>query len=114
MKVWIANNKSIILGRNYNVPICKEMHFGSVIDFIKQSGVRLIGCTEKANKPLFEVDMRGPVAIVMGSEESGIHEKTMEKLDEKALIPMVGKTASLNVSVATGMILYEVYRQSNN
>lgn len=56
-------------------------------------------------------DLTGPLAIVMGDEGEGIHEKTLERCDNHARIPMSGKTGSLNVAVSSGMVLYEVIRQ---
>ncbi|MCB0482250.1 MAG: 23S rRNA (guanosine(2251)-2'-O)-methyltransferase RlmB [Flavobacteriales bacterium] len=100
-------------GAIYNIPICKEWHFGTSMQYLKNAGVRLIGCTEKTDKLASAGDYTGPIAIVMGAEDIGIHPLTIDKLDEIVKIPMAGKTASLNVAVATGMILYEVQRQKN-
>jgi 23S rRNA (guanosine2251-2'-O)-methyltransferase len=82
------------------------------LQFIADSGCRLVACDEKASKLVYQVDLTGPVAIIMGDEGEGIHEKTLERCHEQVKIPMEGKTASLNVSVASGMILSEVMRQS--
>lgn len=109
-----ADSVKTSAGSIYNIPICKEWHFGSAIQLLKDYGVKLVGCTEKTERTAADGDYRGPIAVVMGSEETGIHERTMEKLDEKVKLPMKGKTASLNVAVAAGMILYEVQRQKNN
>jgi 23S rRNA (guanosine2251-2'-O)-methyltransferase len=78
---------------------------------LQASGLRIIACTEKAGKTLHEVDLTGPVAFVMGSEEDGIDPALLEVADERVSIPMAGSTGSLNVSVATGIILFERLRQ---
>lgn len=100
-------------GAVFNVPICKEIHFGSSIQFIQDSGVKLVGCSEQATDTIFKTDLSGPIAIIMGDEGTGIHPKTLEKVNSVAKIPMQGKVASLNVAVATGMVLSEVERQQN-
>lgn len=101
-------------GAVFNLPICKELHFGSSLQYLKEYGFSLVGASEKASVPVHKADLSGPLALVMGAEGEGIHEKTLEKLDEHVLIPMAGKTGSLNVAVATGMILYELVRQKSN
>lgn len=100
-------------GAIFNIPVCKEIHFGSSIQFIQESGVKLVACSEKADSSIYKSDLSGSVAIIMGDEGEGIHPKTLEKADVIAKIPMTGKVASLNVAVATGMILSEVERQQN-
>jgi 23S rRNA (guanosine2251-2'-O)-methyltransferase len=72
----------------------------------------VVACTEKGDYPLFKAPLRGPVLIMMGSEEDGISNEYIKKADCKVLIPMLGKTGSLNVSVATALILYEVVRKN--
>ncbi len=100
-------------GAIFNLPICKEIHFGSSIQFIQDAGVKLVACTEKADESIYTADLTGPVAIIMGDEGTGVHPKTLEKVNAVAKIPMGGKVASLNVAVAAGMILSEVERQQN-
>ena len=79
--------------------------------YLQQSGFRIVACTEKSSVPLYEVNLRGQVGIVMGSEEDGVSSDILKMADIKARIPMKGQIASLNVGVATGMILYERLRQ---
>lgn len=81
---------------------------------LKQSGFRLIAATEKTNQSIYDVDFTGPVAIVMGSEGKGISDSLLAICDEKAAIPMVGEISSLNVSVATAVVLYEALRQKSH
>ncbi len=98
-------------GAVFNIPICKEKHFGSILQYIQESGLKLVACSEKADQPLYQADLTGPLALIMGDEGIGIHEKTLERVDQHIGIPMTGKTSSLNVSVATGMVLSECTRQ---
>lgn len=93
------------------IPVCKSNDLKNSLFYLQQSGLRLVSCTEKSKIPLYEVNLRGSVAIIMGSEESGISSDILNMSDIKARIPMAGEIASLNVGVATGMVLYERIRQ---
>jgi 23S rRNA (guanosine2251-2'-O)-methyltransferase len=99
-------------GALFHVPICKEIHFGSILEFIANSGCKLVACSEKAEANIYKADLTGPIAVIMGDEGEGIHEKTLERSHLHVKIPLSGQTASLNVSVATGMVLSEVCRQA--
>ena len=81
------------------------------IDFLKASGLRLVGFTEKAKESLWQADLTGPLCVVMGSEEDGISPAYIPRLDGLLMIPMPGDIDSLNVSVATGVVCFEVVRQ---
>ncbi|MNF10616.1 tRNA (guanosine(18)-2'-O)-methyltransferase [compost metagenome] len=81
------------------------------MEFLKDSGIQLVACTEKTDNLLADVDYTGPTAIIMGSEEDGISPEYMKYCDAKAKIPMFGDIASFNVSVSAGIILYEAIRQ---
>jgi 23S rRNA (guanosine2251-2'-O)-methyltransferase len=78
---------------------------------LQEAGVWLIGTSDDAEKTLYEVDLTGPVAIVMGAEGVGMRRLTKETCDELVSIPMFGGVESLNVSVASGVCLYEAVRQ---
>jgi 23S rRNA (guanosine2251-2'-O)-methyltransferase len=93
------------------IPVCKTDDLKNSLFYLQQSGLRLIACTEKSASPLFQVNLRGAVAIIMGSEENGITQDIINMSDIKAKIPMRGSISSLNVGVATGMVLYEKLRQ---
>ena len=93
------------------IPICKTDDLKNSLFYLQQSGLRLIACTEKSAVPLYEVNLRGSVAIIMGSEEDGITQDLINMSDIKAKIPMRGNISSLNVGVAAGMVLYEKLRQ---
>ena len=100
-------------GALHNIPICRTWNIKLTLQFIKESGIQLIACTEKTQKNMHELDYKIPTGIIMGSEEDGVSRELLKMCDAKAKIPMSGKIASLNVSVATGVILYEVIRQRN-
>lgn len=93
------------------IPVCKTDDLKNSLFYLQQSGLRLIACTEKSATPLYQVNLRGSVAIIMGSEENGITQDLINLSDIKAKIPMRGSISSLNVGVATGMVLYEKLRQ---
>jgi 23S rRNA (guanosine2251-2'-O)-methyltransferase len=93
------------------LPVCREDNLKEAIRFLKQSGIRMVGCTEKADRLIYETDLSGPVAIIMGSEEDGISPEYLSLCDTICKIPMEGKIASLNVSVSAGVIIYESLRQ---
>jgi 23S rRNA (guanosine2251-2'-O)-methyltransferase len=93
------------------IPVCREENLKNTITYLKENGLKIFGCTEKSDKNIFQCDFSGPAAIMMGSEEDGISEEYLRRADETAKIPLSGNIASLNVSVAAGMVLYEVVRQ---
>jgi 23S rRNA (guanosine2251-2'-O)-methyltransferase len=95
---------------NY-LPICRERSIQDAIQFLKESGINVVACTEKTENLLSKIDFKAPTAIVMGSEETGISDAVMEIVNDRAKAPIIGRIESLNVSVATGMALYEVQRQ---
>jgi 23S rRNA (guanosine2251-2'-O)-methyltransferase len=93
------------------IPVCKTDDLKNSLFYLQQSGLRLVACTEKSATPLYQVNLRGSVAIIMGSEENGITQDLINMSDIKAKIPMRGSISSLNVGVAAGMVLYEKLRQ---
>lgn len=93
------------------IPVCREDNLKNTLIYLKDSGLQLVGCTEKADKQLHEFDFTIPVAIIMGSEEDGISPEYLKKCDDAVKIPLQGQIQSLNVSVAAGMVLYEALRQ---
>ncbi len=98
-------------GALMHLPVCREMRFTDAIKYLKDSGLRVIAATEKASQSLYETDLTGPLAIVLGSEEEGISREILTLADELISIPLLGKVGSLNVSVAGGVVLYEALRQ---
>lgn len=94
-----------------HIPVCRSENLTVTLKYIKNSGLNIIAATEKAEKTYFATDMKGPIALVMGGEDSGIDSSILRLSDELIKIPMLGEVASLNVSVACGIIMYEITRQ---
>ena len=93
------------------IPICRESSLSAAIDFLILSGIQVLASSLEASKPIFEIDLSLPTAIVMGAEGEGVSPAILRKVEQNIIIPQVGSTDSFNVSVATGIILYEVVRQ---
>lgn len=98
-------------GAIMNLEICRENSLVSTIDFLKASGIKVLAATEKAKNDIYSADLKDPLAIIMGSEETGITNDLLKKSDILTKIPIFGKIESLNVSVSAGIILYEALRQ---
>ena len=98
-------------GALHRIPVCREDNLKNTIDYLKESGLQIVACHEKTEQLFFEADFKKPSAIIMGSEENGISGEYIKRSDCQVKIPMPGKTASLNVSVATGIVLFEAVRQ---
>jgi 23S rRNA (guanosine2251-2'-O)-methyltransferase len=93
------------------IKVCKTDSLKDSLYYIQQCGLRIVAATEKSKIPLYETNLRGSVAVIMGSETDGITADLINLADISCRIPMHGEIASLNVGVATGMILYERVRQ---
>jgi len=98
-------------GALHRVPVCRVNDMVATCRLLKDSGLKLIAATEKADDSLYNTDLGGPAAVIMGSEERGVSNVLLKDADTWASIPMKGKISSLNVSVATGIILFEILRQ---
>lgn len=98
-------------GALYKIPVCRHESLFKTAKFLQESGLQLIACTEKTNDYLYQPDYTVPTAIIMGSEEDGISTEMIRISDHLAKIPMFGEIESLNVSVSTGILLYEAVRQ---
>jgi len=98
-------------GALLKIPVCREPNLKDTLMFLKNSGLQLVACTEKASKLVSAADWTVPTCIVMGSEEDGISDAYSELCDSSVRIPMAGRIDSLNVSVSTGIILYETLNQ---
>jgi 23S rRNA (guanosine2251-2'-O)-methyltransferase len=94
-----------------HIHICRVTSLMKTIDELHLNGIRVFASEMKAEKKLYDLDITEPCCIVMGGEEQGVYPAVMKICDELFHIPMVGKFESLNVSVATGMILYEAMKQ---
>lgn len=93
------------------VPVCRVKSLSEAVDFLHDNGLKIVAATEKGQQNYTDVDMTVPVAIVMGAEETGISDEILRKADDLAAIPLKGKIGSLNVSVASGIVMYETLRQ---
>lgn len=98
-------------GALLHIPVCRERSIASAVRFLKESGLAVIGATEKSHKMYTTADFSGPVAIVMGAEDTGISPEVLRLCDTRAAIPIIGSIGSLNVSVAAGVMMYEAVRQ---
>lgn len=98
-------------GALHTIPVCRENNLKETIHFLRESGLQVVACTEKTKEMYYQQDYTLPVAIIMGSEENGVSPDYLREADAQAKIPLLGQISSLNVSVATGVILYEVVRQ---
>ena len=98
-------------GALHKITVCRTWNLKLAIQFMKESGIQLVGCTEKTQDMMYKPDYTPPTAIILGSEEDGVSPEFLKMCDARAKIPLAGEIASLNVSVATGVILYEAIRQ---
>jgi 23S rRNA (guanosine2251-2'-O)-methyltransferase len=98
-------------GALHHIPVCREHNLKTSIRYLKDNGIRVIAATEKTDKSVFEGDFKGPLAILLGSEEDGVSPAYLEMVDDRIMIPMFGKIGSLNVSVSAAVVLYECIRQ---
>ena len=92
------------------VPVAKVVNVGNTIDDLKKEGL-WVACTDMAGENFFKADLKGPIALVIGSEGEGVSRLVKEKCDFTVSIPMKGEISSLNASVAAGLFMYEVVRQ---
>lgn len=93
------------------IAVCRERSIEGALDYLKQSGLILIGATEKSNDLMYDAPLAGATAVVMGAEDTGLSEYSLRHCDHLVRIPLYGDIGSLNVSVATGVLLYEGIRQ---
>jgi 23S rRNA (guanosine2251-2'-O)-methyltransferase len=98
-------------GALHSVSVCKVKSLHAAIQFLKNSGIKISAATEKATQLFTQSEMNTPLAIIMGSEDIGISSSILQLTDEQVKIPLFGKIESLNVSVATGLMIYEAIRQ---
>lgn len=98
-------------GALHKIPVCRHSNLVEVIEYLQSAGIQVIGVTEKAPQYLYNKDFTTPTCLIMGNEYEGIAWDYLKKCDDSVKIPMVGTIASLNVSVATGIALFEVVKQ---
>lgn len=107
-----ATVRKIACGAAELVPVIAVTNISRTLGEIKEAGFWTVGLAGEAEKSIYETDLRGKIALVMGAEESGLRRLTRDHCDFLAKIPMVGHVESLNVSVATGISLFEMVRQN--
>ena len=98
-------------GALLHIPVCRENSLADAVQYLKDSGCSIVCATEKSSENYTLADYTGPIALVMGAEDIGISPEVLAKADVRSAIPMFGKIGSLNVSVAAGVMMYEVVRQ---
>jgi len=103
--------RKVAAGAAETVPLVQVVNLARTLRDLKQRGVWLVGTSDDAPRTLYDVDLKGPTALVLGSEGEGMRRLTREACDELVSIPMAGAVESLNVSVATGVALFEAVRQ---
>lgn len=106
--------RKVAAGAAETVPLVPVVNLARTLRDIKGRGVWLVGTDDAADKTLYDADLQGPLALVMGSEGEGMRRLTRECCDQLVSIPMAGAVESLNVSVATGVALFEAVRQRSS
>ncbi|WP_193214400.1 23S rRNA (guanosine(2251)-2'-O)-methyltransferase RlmB [Luteolibacter marinus] len=103
--------RRVSVGAADHVPFVQVTNLARTMENLKKAGVWLVGTTDHTDKLLYELDLKGPLAIVLGAEEKGMRRLTEENCDFLAKLPMAGQVECLNVSVSAGVCLYEAVRQ---
>lgn len=103
--------RRVAVGAAESVSFVKVTNLARTMTDLKERGVWFVGTSDRATQSLYETDLKGPIAIVMGREGEGMRRLTEEQCDFLVKFPMKGKVDCLNVSVATGVCLYEAVRQ---
>ncbi|MFZ0283403.1 MAG: 23S rRNA (guanosine(2251)-2'-O)-methyltransferase RlmB [Bacteroidales bacterium] len=98
-------------GALHSFPVCREKSLVRTVEFLKVSGLKVICAAEKSGEAVPDSDMTGPLVIILGAEDKGISRELISLADSQVRIPMSGTIGSLNVSVAAGILLYEIIRQ---
>ena len=106
-----ATVRKVASGAAETVPLVTVTNLARFLDQLKQAGIWIAGADENAAVSVFQQDLTGPIALVLGSEGKGIRRLVREKCDYLVAIPMAGSLSSLNVSAAAGICLFEVVRQ---
>lgn len=98
-------------GAAFKIPICKVNHILDAVYQLKAVDIQIVSVTEKTSNNFYDIDLKIPTALVMGSEDKGISNSVLKNTDIKGKLPLLGNIESLNVSVACGVALYEIVRQ---
>lgn len=100
-------------GALHHVPIARSGRIPELIGYFRDSGVHVVAASEDAGKAYYEADFNRPTLLIMGAEDKGVSPQNLQMADESVKIPMKGKTGSLNVSVAAGILVFEAMKQRN-
>jgi len=103
--------RDISCGGSEDVPFLQVRNLGQTLRKMQDTGIRLVATADQAEESLYEVDLTGPLGLILGSEGWGVRKKTADNADHRVSIPMNGSVDCLNVSVSTGVCLYEAVRQ---
>jgi 23S rRNA (guanosine2251-2'-O)-methyltransferase len=103
--------RKVAAGAAESVPLVAVVNLARTLRELKERGLWLVGTADDASSTLYDVDLTGPTVLVLGSEGEGMRRLTREACDQLVSIPMAGAVESLNVSVATGIALFEAVRQ---
>ncbi|MDH5445237.1 MAG: 23S rRNA (guanosine(2251)-2'-O)-methyltransferase RlmB [Gammaproteobacteria bacterium] len=106
--------RKVASGAAESTPLVQVTNLARTLGKLKEQGIWLVGTTGNASQSLYETDLKGPLGIVMGAEGQGMRRLTTEACDFLVKLPMLGQVESLNVSVTTGICLYEAVRQRQN
>ncbi len=106
--------RKVAAGAAETVPLIEVTNIARCLKDLQQAGVWIYGTSDSAEASLYDYDYAGPVALVMGAEGAGLRRLTLESCDHLVKLPMLGQVESLNVSVATGVCLYEILRSRNS
>jgi 23S rRNA (guanosine2251-2'-O)-methyltransferase len=98
-------------GAIYKIPVVRSQNLKETIQYLKNSGLNIVAATEKATLNYTQARLTEPIAIIMGSEGEGVSPEYLKLTDQQVRIPLLGEIESLNVSVASGIILFEILRQ---
>ena len=98
-------------GALHSFPVCREKSIVRSIEYLRESGLKVFCAAEKSGESVSSASLKGPAVLIMGSEDKGISRELISLSDQQIKIPMTGTIGSLNVSVAAGILLYEIVRQ---
>ena len=103
--------RKVACGAAEVIPLIQVTNLARTLKHLQDKGLWIVGTAGETDKTLYDIKLDGPTALVMGAEGKGMRRLTKETCDELVKLPMAGSVSSLNVSVATGVCLYEIVRQ---
>lgn len=106
-----ATASKVACGAAEALPYFQVTNLARTLDALQQAGIWVVGTAGEAEESIYQADLSGPIALVMGAEGKGMRRLTRDHCDRLVNIPMAGEVSSLNVSVATGVALFEIVRQ---